>query len=325
MSSPREDAESSIIHQAIHWRVTLESGLAAANDEQACRSWRAADPRHESAWLMLGSIGERLRSVPAPLAHQALDRHETVNANRRAVLRSLVLAGATATLAYSSRDWRGWQQVLADVATAVGERRTLTLPDGTRVDLNTDTAIDTHYGAHQRLLRLRRGEIVVSTAHPADALTRPFIVETDVGRIRALGTRFRVRRTDQGTQVDVLEGAVAIRPRGVDVRKRFEAGQATRFDRASIDLPQALQPEAAAWTEGLLIARDQRLGDFIAELDRHRPGILRCDPTAADLHISGVFPLDDIGAVLAALERTLPVQVQGRSRYWLTVRHQDRG
>lgn len=314
--------DRAIVDQAIHWRVTLESGLAVASDEQACHAWRAADPRHERAWLTLGSIGQRLRSVPAPLAHRTLDR-EAVDERRRALLRSLATVGATATLGYASRDWGGWQQVLADACTAVGERRQLSLADGTRVDLNTDSAIDSRDAPHQRLLRLRRGEIVVTTAHPADAATRPFIVETDGGRIRALGTRFRVRQTESGTQVDVFEGAVELRPRDADVVARLDAGQAARFDRNRIDPPLALRPEAAAWTEGLLIARDQRLGEFVAELDRHRSGILRCEPAAAELRISGVFPLDDIGAVLAALERTLPVIVQQRGAYWLTVRRRD--
>lgn len=317
-------SDSPLIEQAIRWRVTLESGFATAADERACADWRAADTRHEQVWQMLGSIGERLRVLPPPLAHHALDRHRhdgPVDTRRRTLLSTGLAVTALGGLGFASRDWRGWAALLADETTAVGERRRLLLADGTQVDLNTDTAIDARYSATQRLLRLRRGEIIVATGHAVadDAIRRPLVVATDAGLIRALGTRFRVRRLDGGTEVDVFDGAVDVTPRDGGPAQRLQAGEGARFDAGSVASPTPLRTESAAWLEGLLIARDQRLDRFVAELDRHRPGVLRCDPAVAALHISGVFPLDDSDAVLAALERTLPVSVQRRGRWWLTV------
>ena len=62
------------------------------------------------------------------------------------------------------------------------------------------------------------------------------------------------------------------------------------------------------------------LGQFLDELARHRPGVLRCDPTVAELPLTGVFPLADTDRVLAALQQSLPVDVQRVTRYWVTVR-----
>jgi len=76
---------------------------------------------------------------------------------------------------------------------------------------------------------------------------------------------------------------------------------------------------ATAWTRGQLVAERMRLADFIDQLARHRPGVLRCDPAVAELPISGVFPLADTDRVLAALSEALPVQVRTVTPYWITV------
>jgi len=63
-----------------------------------------------------------------------------------------------------------------------------------------------------------------------------------------------------------------------------------------------------------------RLADFLVQLSRHRPGVVRCDPAVAELVVSGVYPLDDTDRVLAALAQALPVRADYATRYWVTVR-----
>ncbi|MCY1306948.1 Protein FecR [compost metagenome] len=67
------------------------------------------------------------------------------------------------------------------------------------------------------------------------------------------------------------------------------------------------------------MAERQPLGQFLAELARHRPGLLRCSDDVAELLLTGVFPLADTDSILAALERSLPVRVSYRTRYWVSV------
>jgi len=76
---------------------------------------------------------------------------------------------------------------------------------------------------------------------------------------------------------------------------------------------------ADAWARGQLVADEQRLGDFLAELGRYRPGLLRVDPRIAGLRLSGVFPLADTDRILDTLPSVLPVRLQWRTRYWVTV------
>ena len=97
------------------------------------------------------------------------------------------------------------------------------------------------------------------------------------------------------------------------------AGQQLHFDAERLGAPRANDAATTAWTQGSLIALDQPLGEVIAELARYRPGVLRCDPAVANLAISGVFPLDQPEQAIAALQRSLPVRAQYRTRWWVTL------
>ena len=159
------------------------------------------------------------------------------------------------------------------------EIRALTLPDGTRLTLSTGTAIDLRFDANARLVVLLAGEILVATAPDPAATPRPFRVRGRHGTVQALGTRFTVREDDEDARVAVFEGAVEIRPVGApDAAIRLDAGQGSRFSRYRADPPIPVSEDAASWSRGVLVADAWRLDDFLAELGRYRPGLLRCDP-----------------------------------------------
>lgn len=176
-------------------------------------------------------------------------------------------------------------------------------------------------------MRLREGDIHIETAHAPGAAwaARPFIVETRHGRVRALGTRFTVRqRGDAPTRVAVFEGATEITPRAAGGARALtlQAGQQSSFDVQAAQPPTAADPTQAAWTRGVLVAHDMPLADFIAELDRYRPGHLACDPAAAHLRVSGTYPLNDAADTDRALDMLLatqPVQLRYRTRWWVRV------
>ena len=69
----------------------------------------------------------------------------------------------------------------------------------------------------------------------------------------------------------------------------------------------------------MLVANEQRLDHFLAELGRYRTGWLRCDPAIAGLRISGAFALNDTDQALQALTTSLPVRIEETTRYWVTV------
>lgn len=323
---PLADGQSisaAVADQAVEWLTMLMSGATSAQEQLAWQAWRAANPEHERAWRHIEAMTGRLKALPAKSAYQTLSPYARQHqGSRRTLLRSLFWGGLLAGSGLLASRTNTWQEQLAEHRTGTGEQRSVTLSDGTRVTLNTATALDVQFDAHTRLLHLRAGEIMIITAavqgmQPVDP--RPLEVQTAQGRIRALGTRFSVRQDDGHTQVAVQESAVQIHPTRSDRLQVLLAGQRTGFSRTHIDPQRPLNEADLAWTREQIIADDLPLGEFIAELNRYRPGVLRCDPQVAGLRLSGVFPVHDSERILSTLPSVLPVQIRTRSRYWVLI------
>ncbi|MFJ9534055.1 FecR domain-containing protein [Herbaspirillum sp. NPDC101396] len=311
-----------IVMIAIDWMVKLQSGAATEQEREACRRWRAAEARHELAWQRLQSLSERVSSLPSALAHGSIgDASNRHRHNRRFAVKTLCVAVGVGLLAAGGNEIMPWRTLMAGYATKAGERRRVTLADGTAVELNTATAIDAIYDEQSRLVRLHRGEVLITTAKESNRTYRPFVVHTRLGQARALGTRFQMRDSEAGMQVAVFEGAVEFQAAAASRPIRIDAGRQALFDqRGLIGSLSPANEEAVAWTDGVIVADRMPLGELVAELDRSIPGKLRCDPAIAGLTISGVFPLDQPVRILAAIARTLPVQVDTFTPYWITLR-----
>lgn len=308
-----------VLEQAADWLTQLNASTATEADRQACERWRQADPEHARAWARAELLLNKLGNLPSGLAMPALDRPR--GAGRRAAMAKL--AGLLAAVPAGWMGWRlaqrqGWT---ADHRTAVGERRSLRLADGSTVMLNTSTSIDILFDAAQRTIVLRAGEILVQTAKDTMAAGRPFRVRTAEGDVEALGTRFSVREREGQTEVAVFEKAVRIEPRRMPASGylTLEAGLAACFTDGRIGASKSLAAGAEAWTGGMLMVDRMRLADFAAELERYRGGIVRCDAAVANVLISGTFPVDDPDRVLAMLIATYPVAAHARLHgYWVT-------
>lgn len=303
------------LEAAARWYVDLRCDAPTDAQREAHRRWLERDPRHLQAWERLGRLQGKLEQVSPSLARPTL---AGARAKRREVLKvfSLLLAsGAAGTLAWNTT---ALPTLMADQRTRTGERRTLRLDDGTQLQLNTATAVDIRYSEQLREVRLLSGEILIETAR--DPLARPFIVHTADGSIRALGTRFVVRREGDETRVSVQEHAVEVRPAGGLVSAaRVDAGQQMTFNESHLGAVQPALAHSDAWSRDMLVVSDWALGDFVAELKRYRPGHLGCDSAVAALRISGAFHLADTDTVLDNLTATLPVRVRRFSRYWASV------
>jgi len=188
------------------------------------------------------------------------------------------------------------------------------------INLNTHSAVDVRFDEKQRRVILQDGEILVETGH-GDA--RPFIVETREGRLRALGTRFLVKREEQGTRLSVLKSAVAAHPQSSADEQILQEGQQVLMRSHGLDPIAALNLGADAWTRGMLVVDNARLEDLVHELGRYRRGHLGVTPEVADLRITGSFPLNDTNLALSALLPTLPVQIEQHTAWWVTVAKAD--
>ena len=316
--------DEAIVQDAVAWFATLASGQASDAELTALTRWRAEHPDHERAWQRLEAVRQRFqRGVELGSPEVMRDVVATTDATRAARRRVLKAFGGIAVLGGSallvSRQPQ-WQGMLAQHRTRTGERLQLSLPDGTRIHLNTATALSAQFDERQRAILLHHGECQIITA--ADPMRRPFSVITTDGTVSPVGTKFIVRHYDDDTKtrVRVFSGAVDVQPSiASSAARRVSAGQQIAFTSHAAGRPEPLDAAATTWVDGMLSAERMPLNQFLDTLARHRAGWLRYDPAIADLRITGAFPLDDTDRVLDAVARSLPVKVNRLTRYWVTV------
>ena len=311
--------------EAVNWLVELQSDIVTNETRDQWQKWRMSHPDHEYAWQQIEVFSRKLRGLSSPLAHATLTPPHSVS-RRRAVkaLTILIFLGGGTWLTGEERFWcRGPE----DYCTSIGEHKAVMLSDGTSIELNSSSAIAVKFDDVQRLIRLVNGEIMVITAPDpklanGSGAERPLLIETAQGILRAIGTRFTVRQFDVSQQgkssVAVFEGAVEIRST-TGRMQRLNVGQQAAFTREGVIAVGEACESDTAWRQGMIVARDMPLIDFLAELGRHQSGWLSCDPVVAQLKVTGTYPLADIGKILTALQRTLPIDVQLFTRYWMRV------
>ncbi|MBB1594912.1 FecR domain-containing protein [Achromobacter sp. UMC46] len=313
------------LQEAADWYVCLHDEDVSPQDRQAWDGWLRGHALHRAAWDQVTAAGQRfagLRGQDAPQALAAGLRAAAAPApaRRRALrtLAGLAVAGTSGWLAWRHTPLR--DQVLAwnaDYRTGVGEIRHVRLADSSQLWLDTASAADFAIDAAQRSLTLRQGTVVIETAPDSE---RPFVVGTPQGAMRALGTRFLVRR-DSADQVHlaVFDGAVEIRLAANGERLVIPRGRQADFQRDRIGAPSAADTAQATWQSGMLTVDNVRLADFLAQLSRYRRGHLAAHPDVADLRVMGTFPLPDTDSALAMLGDALPVRVQRTLPWWVTV------
>lgn len=302
------DETRDVARAAAQWLALLESGEATDDDHTRLQHWRSSDHRHENAWQKIQLLRRRFSGLPSALAMATLDRPDP--ARRAALKRALGLAALVPAAWLISRQlpldaWR------ADLHTGTGEHSQLQLADGSSLQLNTDSAVNIDLVARQ--LTLVRGEMALKV--PGDSA---LMINAPYGRISVSRSEVCLRLSERECRVSVVSGAVQLQPlhgpalilnQGQQVSLQASgAGRVAAFD--------ALMP---GWREGVLMAQNQPLGDFLRELGRYRSGILRWDPALESLRITGSFRLDNTDQVLSLLAASLPIDVHTRTRFWVSL------
>ena len=306
-----------VLDAAIAWQLCLDCGNGSAVEQAEFAKWYAASEEHARAWLQLGMLDHRFSSTTVPVRKALLSARSGVQQRVRKLGGGLASIALVCGLAlFAGKNYLPLDYWMADQRTATGEQRQLRLADGTLLNLNTHSAVDVRFDDKTRLIVLHEGEILVQTGHDDP---RPFIVQTADGNLRALGTRFLVKREDDGTRLSVLQSAVGAQPEALHQEQIFKEGQQVLMRRDGLGPMLAVSPGTDAWTRGMLVVDNARLGDVVEELSRYRTGYLGVDKHVADLRITGSFPLHDTNLALNALLPTLPVQIQQHTPWWVTV------
>jgi transmembrane sensor len=308
--------DDAMIDEAAQWMALLQSGHASAEEFNAFSRWRKADPRRNEIINAMG-VGisalenDGLRRIPRETLLHTLN---APSGRRRFMRNALAFAGLVSGAGLLARLPAGWLESGA-LSTSTGERLSLQLDDGSALTLEARSKVIPIFDAQQRLLQLLDGKLLVDVAKDS---SRPFVVQTQQGRMRALGTRFVVQQDDGQTQICMLHSQVQITTSNGAVQV-INAGQKATFNADRILRLEAATGEESSWTQGLLEVRDQTLGDVVESLRNYRRGIIRVSPSAASLRLSGIYPLDDTDRALQLLSRSLPVQIDYHSPYWVSI------
>ncbi|MBD9357065.1 FecR domain-containing protein [Methylomonas sp. EbA] len=290
-----------------------ERELLRQSPGQGGRQAKAADALAASPVAMLDS---RLRG------NDSLgDFKVRVNTRTRRRGQSLTLAAAccamlavTLTALYPPAFWR------ADYSTGKGEQRSVTLADGSRVMLNTGTALAIHFDAGLRRVELLAGEAFFEVAKNPQ---QPFVVAAAGSEVRAVGTAFAVKLQSEQTQVELVEGIVEIQDEGQQHYERLAVGQSASIDANGIALKHAGHPDGMAlWRAGYLQFDGLPLRDAIAQINQYRPGrVVLLNTALADKRISGLFRLDALDQAIASLNAAIPaLQIVSITPYLVVLR-----
>jgi transmembrane sensor len=320
--------EDRLFSEANAWFFRLQSEDLSPAERTAFAEWLGRSPAHVRAWselrILLHDLKEPARAAYAETRITAPRRPAAAVGVRRfaAAMAVMLVIGGFGV-------WRGptlYQNAVAGQVTSAGQRRTLTLPDGSTAEMNGDTALALDFRNGARRVRILRGEAWFRVTSDPD---HPFVVEGGAGAARVLGTQFSVRREDDRTTVTVGEGLVevAAHPNADNHAPwpgsvRLRPGESAEAGPHGLTGPRAADPAVAfAWRQGQIVFRQQSLASVITALNRQWPGrVVLLNDEAAERVVSGVFALDRPDAVFDALERGLGVRATRITPYLTLLR-----
>lgn len=328
--------------EASAWIARLNAEHASDEDRASFERWRTADGAHARAyeevaatWQQLNHTGKLVRAVTLGQAFGA-STEEAIRRSRRATRRRSLFAAAAATLAMAAVAGWWWVSTLAPrtlFQTAIGEHATVALPDGSTLEINSNSRVRVDYSDAARLVRLERGEAFFNVAHDS---RRPFWVGGGGSWVRAVGTAFNVHVERASVRVTVSEGTVQVVANGLDSGAAppsepltrtsaavLKAGQEVSMQRGLSEV-RALAPKelsrALAWRDGIIYFEEGELADVVAELSRYTTlHIVIQNDALRELSIGGTFETNESGAqaLLATLQDGfgIPVRREGRTAY----------
>lgn len=269
------------------WRAVPENGAAYAS---VARTWQAA-----------GALAGASHPAHERRLSELLDEARRQRPFWRRTGPALAAASAVLSLALAAVVWftgltpgfgpeTSAPEARTVYMTAVGERSTLTLDDGSQVALNTNSRLSVDFAEQVRRVILEDGQALFEVAHDA---SRPFVVQAGRHQVVALGTAFDVRVNAESVQVTLIDGSVRVedsatagaQPTRLDPGEQFVAGGPQQGE-----VHQARVEQVTSWRDGRLIFSDEPLHRAVAEVNRYsKRRIVLADEALAELRISGVF------------------------------------
>jgi len=303
--------------EASEWIARLDADDVTAEDRARFETWRRAHPCHARAFEELSQTWNRFLKAPPSAAEGAFDESSNLqSASARRGLWSWALAASAIVLTVLGGLYIQRPVAATPFKTAVGEQLTVPLPDGSSLELNSNSLVRVDYSSRRRIIHLDRGEAFFKVAHDA---RRPFWVTAGGGWVRAVGTEFNVYLRQSSLQVTVRDGTVQA-GESRDLRMTAQPDEQklapwvtlTRGQQADLEASaarkRALSPdelaEAVSWRSGTVYFENRPLAEVVAELNRYSvEQLVLEDDALRTLRVGGTFQTGPQGA--AALRRML--------------------
>ena len=302
-----------ITEAAAQWCMRLHEPDCTDQERKAFTVWLNADPLHAFEYEAMQDIWEVSEHLPKPepVGSQVI---ALVQRSRQPAWQKLAIAAAITLLTVPVAAYSGWElgwvpnayeHVQADTTL-----RTVTLPDGSEIELNLGTELTYANYKDQRRVTLSKGEAFFKVSHDA---THPFVVQAAEGRVRVTGTQFNVWMYQDQVKVTLLEGSVLV----TSNKKlsgdglRLEPGMQARYKAgdyaAQISQTYANSPDLA-WRNGKLVLDNLTLADALPLINRYlSTPLVLADRATGALRVGGVFNTKEINSLVTSLPKVLPV------------------
>lgn len=317
----QSDIQEKVALEAIEWLIELSEHTDDETLRQNWQAWLDQDPQHQLAWQKIQQVNQQLEPINNPEAASVIHRSLLTNQQeRRQILRSMVgiaFISSTGLALYKSD---ALQVLAADYHTGKGETKSLTLADNTFLEMNADTMLSVDYSSEQRRVVLMKGDVIITTAKEP----RPFILDSGWAQLKPIGTRFYVRHRDTVSFLAVYDGAVNLFQEGQSTPLRVSKGEKVVWESGQLSNLLPAQAADLAWKQHMLIADKLPLNEVLNELMIYHRGWIKAEPALQDRFISGTYPLDNKDSVLKAIASTLSADLIYRTRYWITLREQQK-
>lgn len=191
--------------------TSIEAPARAARKRNELTRWRTMSPEHEAAyeealrrWRFIGAMAPELRArfdEPLPAFPGSARKFRS----RGALCVAAIVVFVTALFSWYLRQPSFNQSFESGIA----QIAKLSLPDGTRVDLNAKSALRVTFYRDRRTVDFKGGEARFEVA--ADP-SKTFQVTTGAGVVEVVGTIFTVRDRGNRVVVEVEQGRVRFVP-----------------------------------------------------------------------------------------------------------------
>lgn len=315
---------------AAQWLATLEADDCSADERHEFIAWLRASTHNVDEFLRVGSLMHRLgdpalwpvKDVAALIeearAPVSIERLPSAGRAPVSTTRRWALAASIAGLLVIGLAWRYLATQDVTYSTVVGEQRSVQLPDGSHMQLNTHSTVATAFQRQERHIRLLEGEALFQVAKdPA----RPFIVDSADGRVVAVGTAFNVRADSSRTTITVVEGRVRVS--GADAGSQdgvmVSAGEQIVIARGAPPSAKSFPntESVTAWTNRKIVFENTAMSEAVAEFSRYSAKrVVLVDEELRSRRISGVFASNDLQSLVQFLASDPRIEVSEDGAGW---------